>query len=125
MKKVLVVEDDNIIVTVLNFLLKKEGFQVDRAVDGEQGMQRLSTGFYDLVITDVMLPYKTGIEIASFSKQKSPDTPVFIVSSLGNEHETLSVAEDIGVDVFIAKPFKPEVLVEKVKEVFNKNGTVL
>lgn len=118
MKKILIIEDDKMIKTILQFMLNREGYQTDFAIDGKEGMEKLNTFNPDAVITDVMLPYLSGIEIVSLSKKLNPNRPVFVVSSLGNESVTVEKAIEQGANEILSKPFNPEDILEKLRLAF-------
>lgn len=118
MKKVLIIEDDKMIKTILQFLLKREGYQTDFAIDGKEGLEKLNSFNPDAVITDVMLPYSSGIEIISVSKKLNPNRPVIVVSSLGNESITVEKAIEQGANEILSKPFNPEDIIEKLRLAF-------
>ena len=115
MKKVLIIEDDKMIKTILQFILNREGYQTDFAIEGKEGMEKLRSFNPDAVITDVMLPYRSGIEIVSLSKQLNPNRPVFVVSTLGNE-STRAIEQ--GATEVLSKPFNPEDIIEKLRTAF-------
>jgi two-component system response regulator VicR len=116
--KILIIEDDKIIKNIIEFLLKKEGYLIEFAEDGLIGMEKISTFLPDLIITDIMLPYKSGLEITSYTKANFPHIPVIIISSLGKEDLTVIDAFKLGADDLIAKPFNPIELVLRVKRFF-------
>lgn len=118
MKKILIIEDDKMIKTILQFMLNREGYQTDFAIDGKEGMEKLNSFNPDAVITDVMLPYLSGIEIVSLSKKLNPNRPVFVVSSLGNESVTIEKAFEQGANEILSKPFNPEDILEKLRLAF-------
>ncbi len=118
MKKVLIIEDDKMIKTILQFILNREGYQTDFAIEGKEGMEKLRSFNPDAVITDVMLPYRSGIEIVSLSKQLNPNRPVFVVSTLGNESTTVERAIEQGATEVLSKPFNPEDIIEKLRTAF-------
>lgn len=115
MKKILIIEDDNLIIKILEFILKKEGYEIHIARDGNHGIEKIGTLLPDLIITDVMMPYKSGLEITAYAKKNFPTIPVIIVSALGKEDQTVIEGFKLGVDDFIAKPFNPIELVLRVK----------
>jgi two-component system, OmpR family, response regulator VicR len=115
MSKILIIEDDKIIKNIMEFLLKKEGYEIDIAVDGSQAFEKIKDSNPDLVITDIMLPYKSGLEITSFVKTNYPKIPVIIVSALGKEDATIIEAFKLGADDLVAKPFNPVELILRVK----------
>lgn len=115
MKKILVIEDDKIINNIIEFLLKKEGYHIDIARDGNEGMEKIQQSTPDLIITDIMLPYKSGLEITSFAKENYPQIPIIVVSALGKEDLTIIEAFKLGADDLVAKPFNPIELILRVK----------
>lgn len=116
--KILIIEDDKIIKNIIEFLLKKEGYEIEFAEDGLIGMEKIKSYLPDLIITDIMLPYKSGLEITSYAKAHFPEVPVIIISSLGKEDLTVIEAFKLGADDLIAKPFNPVELVLRVKRFF-------
>ncbi|MFY0481097.1 response regulator transcription factor [Flavobacterium sp. PLA-1-15] len=119
-KKILIVEDDDLMIKILQFVLKKEGYQLTIAKDGLNAIERIPTIEPDMVLTDVMLPYKSGLEVINFIKDKYPTMPVIVLSALGEEERTVVEAFKLGADDFVAKPFNPNELVLRVKRLLNK-----
>ena len=115
MKKILVIEDDKIINNIIEFLLKKEGYTIDIARDGNEGFDMINQNNYDLIITDIMLPYKSGLEVTSYVKTNFPKIPIIIISALGKEDLTIIEAFKLGADDLVAKPFNPIELILRVK----------
>ncbi len=72
MKKILIIDDDKIIINILSFLLKKEGFETHIAKDGIEGIAKISEIQPDLIITDIMMPFKSGLEISPFCQNQLP-----------------------------------------------------
>lgn len=99
------VEDDLLTMKILNFILKKEGFAVSSAKDGLDAIERIAVIQPDMVITDVMLPLKSGLEVTSYVKDNFPNIPVIVLSALGEEERTVTKAFELGADDFVAKPF--------------------
>jgi len=116
--KILIIEDDKVIKNIIEFLLKKEGYQIEFAEDGLIGLEKINSFLPDLILTDIMLPYKSGLEITSYAKANFPDVPVIIISSLGKEDLTVIEAFKLGADDLIAKPFNPVELVLRIKRFF-------
>ena len=115
MKKILVIEDDKIINNIIEFLLKKEGYLIDVAKDGNEGLDKINTSQPDLIITDIMLPYRSGLEVTSYVKTNFPKIPIIIISALGKEYLTIIEAFKLGADDLVAKPFNPIELILRVK----------
>lgn len=116
-KKILIVEDDNMVVNIVTYLLEKEGFDILVAKDGNEGAKAIESEKPDLILMDIILPYKSGLEVTSLAKQKSPKTPIIVISSLGLIDETIQEARDLGVAAVFSKPFLPYELVDKIKSI--------
>jgi DNA-binding response OmpR family regulator len=112
--KILVIEDDEMILRTLEFRLGKDGYDIYVARDGNEAMNKLKNDKFNLIITDLMMPYVSGLEILSYVKSNLPKIPVVILSG-ADEENTIMEAFNIGADDFIAKPFSPGELSLRVK----------
>ncbi len=119
MKNVLIIEDDLLISTLVKFRLKKDGYNVSMAEDGISGIDAIDNTPLDLIITDVMIPFKNGIEIINHARKHKPNIPIIVLSSLGEEESTVLEAFNLGVSDFIPKPFNPNELAIRVKRLIN------
>ncbi|WP_373493917.1 response regulator transcription factor [Aquiflexum sp.] len=119
MKNVLIIEDDKLISSLVQFKLKKEGYNVTMAEDGIAGIDAINLLQTDLIITDVMIPFKNGIEIIHHAKKVSPKVPIIVLSSLGEEEGTVMEAFNLGVSDFVPKPFNPNELAMRVRRLIN------
>ena len=119
MKNILIIEDDRLISSLLNFRLKKDGYHVTTAEDGLTGMDAIDASEPDLIITDVMIPFKTGIEIINHARKVYPKVPIIVLSSLGEEESTVMEAFNLGVSDFVPKPFNPNELAVRVRRLIN------
>lgn len=118
-KKILVVEDEDLIRKALEFRLKKDGHQVVPVMDGRAGIQAIETDKFDLVLTDLMLPYNNGLEVVSKLKEVSKETPVIVLTNIGLEHVVLE-AFSLGADDYMTKPFSPNELSVRVKRLLSR-----
>jgi DNA-binding response OmpR family regulator len=112
--KILVIEDDEMILRALEFRLKKENYEVEVARTGKEALEKLKSNNYQLVITDLMLPFIMGMELLSYIKSTNADIPVIVLSA-ADEESTVMDAFNLGADDFIAKPFSPGELSLRVK----------
>jgi DNA-binding response OmpR family regulator len=120
MKKILLVEDESLILKALEFRLKRDGYEVIKAVDGRDGIKMIDTQQFDLLITDMMLPFNHGLEVVNRAKEvKGKTFPVIVLSNVGLENVVLE-AFKIGADDYITKPFSPAELSIRVKRLLNK-----
>jgi len=118
-KKILIIEDDSDLRQVLKIMLAKEGLSVVEAGDGKQGMNLFASDLYDLVITDIIMPEKEGIETIFELKKLNPDVKIIAISGGGKiaADEYLGMARNFGVNKVLSKPFKRDVFIESVKDV--------
>ncbi|MBN3519127.1 response regulator [Algoriphagus lutimaris] len=117
MKKILIIEDDLLISSLVEFRLKKDGYITHLVQDGNEGTKAIESFDPDLIITDVMMPFKSGIEIIHYARKNKPDTPIIVLSSLGEEEKIVLEAFNLGVADFIPKPFNPNELAIRVKRI--------
>ena len=117
--KILIIEDDLMISYTLEFRLKKDGYEVTTARDGREAIEKLKTGKFNLVTTDLMLPFVTGLEVLSYVKLAMPDMPIIVLSG-DNAEGTISEALKLGADDYIKKPFSPSELSQRVKRLLVK-----
>ncbi len=114
-KKVLIVEDEQMMLKALEFRLRKDGYTILVASDGKEALQLIDSEAPDAVITDLMLPFINGLEIVSYVKKEvSKKTGVIVLSKVGLE-KTVLEAFDLGADDYIAKPFSPNELSIRIK----------
>ena len=118
MKKIVLIEDDKLIVTIIEFILKKEGYTVLSANDGNEGLKIIEEVKPDLILTDVMLTYKSGLEVASISKKKFPLIPIIIITALERKEEKIKEAFKIGVNGYISKPIEHDELLTLIQSYF-------
>lgn len=119
MKKVLVVEDDPNIVNLLEIHLKDLGCEVDKALDGKLGLEKGLSNTYDLILLDVMLPYKDGIEICRTLRAKDVRCPILMLTARSEEIDKV-LGLEMGADDYITKPFSIREFVARVKAIFRR-----
>lgn len=120
--KVLVCEDDEMVLKMVEFKLQKEGYEVILASDGKEAVEKIKESNPDIIITDIMMPYLTGLEIVhQVRKELKLTAPIIIVSSIGLE-KTVLEAFQLGADDFITKPFSPNELSVRVKKLLMKSA---
>ena len=121
--KILIVEDDPMILHALEFRLKKENYEVEVACTGKEALDLLKTSSFNLVITDLMLPFVMGMELLTYIKASKPNVPVIVLSG-ADEETTVMEAFKLGADDFIAKPFSPGELSLRVKRLLVRQSYV-
>lgn len=120
--KILIVDDDEIIIKLLSEFLENEGFNVSYATGQAQALEIFGKEEFDLVLLDISLKDGSGFVVCSAIKQKS-DTPVIFLTASGDEYSVVA-GLDIGADDYIAKPFRPKELVSRIKAVLRRTGKV-
>ncbi len=121
MKKILVVDDEADIVELVEYNLKKEGFDTDSAYDGEAALQKIRSGSYNLVVLDLMLPGVQGLEICKMirSTKELAGLPVIMLTAKSEEVDRI-VGLEMGADDYVVKPFSPRELVARVKSLLRR-----
>ncbi|MFI2742786.1 response regulator transcription factor [Zhouia sp. PK063] len=117
--KILIIEDNNMVVKTLQFRLAKDGYDLTIAKDGREAMNILEEGTFDLVLTDLMLPFITGNELITHIKKHTPQTPIIVLST-STQEDIIMDAFDMGVDDFITKPFSPNELSLRIKRLLKR-----
>jgi len=121
---ILVIDDDAIVRRTLQEILESEGYQVTCAENGRYGLAAFERRRPDLVITDIIMPDQEGIETIVHLRKVWPEGPIIAISGggrIGNV-DFLQMAERIGADAILAKPFEPEELLSHVARCLAKNG---
>jgi DNA-binding response OmpR family regulator len=114
-KKILLAEDNSILSLLLKFRLEKEGYQLLIALDGKQAVELIEQHDPELILTDVMMPFISGLEVISHVRNKLvKQTPIIVFSSAGQEEMVLN-AFNLGATDFMSKPFSPNELVIRIK----------
>ena len=120
--KILLVDDDEIIIKLLSEFLENERFTVSYATGQAEALEILEKEEFDLVLLDVSLKDGSGFVVCSAIKQKW-STPVIFLTASGDEYSVVA-GLDIGADDYIAKPFRPKELVSRIKAVLRRTGKV-
>lgn len=119
-KRLLLAEDDELLASLLNFRLKKGGYEVHVSRDGREVKEHLSEHTPDLIISDIMMPYFSGMELIDYVRTElNLKTPIIIISSAGNEENVLNAFE-LGANDFISKPVSPSELIVRVERELKK-----
>jgi DNA-binding response OmpR family regulator len=112
---ILVAEDDELILKTIEHRLKKDGHEVIITPDGRDALAKIKECKPDLVITDIMMPYVSGLEIVGTVKSVTDkQIPVIVLSAMGQENVVMEAFELGAVD-FITKPFSPNELIVRIK----------
>lgn len=115
-KKILIADDEPNIVISLEFLMKREGYEVTVAVDGEEAVNRIRADRPDLVLLDVMMPKKSGFEVCQEIKADPALQAIRILMLTAKGRDTeVSKGLALGADAYMTKPFSTKELVERVR----------
>lgn len=116
MKRILVIDDEMRVLEVLCDILRVEGYDVDTATNGTEGVQLFRRGSYDLVITDMVMPGKDGLQTILDLRKEVPELPVIAMSGGGtiSKERYLAVAGYLDKVITIAKPFSVDSISEAV-----------
>ncbi|MBI3989584.1 MAG: response regulator [candidate division NC10 bacterium] len=122
--KILVVDDDHLTVKVMQDLLHLHGYQVLTAYDGQEGLSLARAERPDLIILDVMMPKLDGFKVARLLKSDKlyRRIPIIILTVRAGE-EDLALARMSGADLYLQKPFDPDLFLEKVRDFLPKEGS--
>jgi DNA-binding response OmpR family regulator len=119
-KQLLLAEDDELLASLLEYRLKLAGFEVVLARDGKEVKEYLTTKTTDIIVSDIMMPYFSGIELVDYLRNTlHSQIPVIVISAAGNEENVLTAFE-LGANDFIAKPVNPSELLVRVNRELNK-----
>lgn len=120
-EKILIVEDEKDIVKMLEYNLKKEGFRVITAYDGEEATDLATREHPDIVLLDLMLPGIDGLEVCKSLKaqNKSKDIPIIMLTAKSQEADKV-LGLELGADDYVTKPFSPRELLARIKAVLRR-----
>jgi DNA-binding response OmpR family regulator len=118
--KILVIDDDRVLADLVAFALRREGFQVIQAHDGEAALRRWAEEQPDLIVLDVNLPRLDGFSVCQQIRQQS-NTPVILLTVRGEEDDIIHGLQ-LGADDYVTKPFSPRQLVARVQAVLRRAG---
>jgi two-component system, OmpR family, alkaline phosphatase synthesis response regulator PhoP len=122
-KKVLVVDDEQSIVTLLKYNLEQAGYTVVSAMDGEEGISLAAAENPDMMILDLMLPKLDGIEVCKQLRQRKIDVPILMLTAKDDEFDKV-LGLELGADDYMTKPFSPREVVARVKAILRRVQTL-
>jgi len=119
MKKVLIIEDEQSILKLLSYNLEQENYEVESAMDGQEGLDMAFENDYDMILLDLMLPSKDGMEICRELRQEKSEVPIIMLTAKDAEIDKI-LGLEIGADDYITKPFSPREVLARMKAVFRR-----
>lgn len=117
--RILLVEDEPGLVLTVSDLLMNEGYDVDSAMDGEAGLLKATTEQYDLIILDVMMPKRNGLDVCRDLRQRGYDTAILMLTAKTQVHDRV-VGLKLGADDYLNKPFDPSELLARVEALLRR-----
>ena len=119
MAKLLVVDDEKLIVKGIRYSLEQDGMEVDCAYDGEEGLEKALNNNYDLILLDIMLPKKDGISICRQVRETS-DVPIVMLTAKGEDMDKI-LGLEYGADDYITKPFNILEVKARIKAIMRRS----
>lgn len=122
MASILIVDDDLEVLDLLNQVLTKEHYQVTTATDGEKMDKALENHTFDVVLLDIMLPGRDGLELCKTIRQSHPNIAIIMISAKGEDIDRI-IGLEIGADDYLPKPFNSRELVARIKAIMRRNNS--
>lgn len=119
MRKILLVEDESSVVSFIRKGLTEEGFEVSVALDGDSGLQLALSSEFDLIILDIMLPGKNGLEICKQVRLRNKQVAILFLTALGTS-ENIVLGLENGADDYLVKPFKFIELLARIRSMVRR-----
>ena len=119
MQSILIIEDDPATTMGLSDSLKEEGFSIASASSGKMGYEKALTGEYDMIILDLMLPEKNGIEVCKDLRKNNISTPILMLTGKKEEIDKI-LGLEIGADDYVTKPFSVREVIARVKAILRR-----
>lgn len=121
MKRILVVDDESSIVTLLQYTLENAGYEVDVALDGKTAYQMIKTVNYNFIVLDVMLPQMSGMDVCRRVRQKGIQTPILMLTARADEYDKI-IGLELGADDYMTKPFSPNEVLARIKAILRRSS---
>ena len=117
-KKILIIEDEAPISNIIKYNLKKEGYEVDAAFDGGEGLKKALAGDVDLILLDIMLPVMDGFEVCKQVREKS-NVPILMLTAKEEEVDKV-LGLELGADDYLCKPFSVKELIARIHVILRR-----
>lgn len=119
-KRILVVDDEKLIVKGIRYSLEQDGMEVDAAYDGEEAMNLIRENLYDMILLDIMLPKHDGFEVCQYVREFS-DVPIIMLTAKGEDMDKI-LGLEYGADDYLTKPFNILELKARIKAIMRRTG---
>jgi DNA-binding response OmpR family regulator len=120
--RILIIEDDPVLLRGLKDNFASKGFVVETAVDGEIGLDRALSGSADVILLDIMLPKVNGYEICRATRESGSDVPIIMLTAKGQEEDVI-LGLNLGADDYVTKPFRIRELMARVNAFLRRRGS--
>ncbi|MBM7541895.1 response regulator transcription factor [Amphibacillus cookii] len=120
-QKILIVDDEESIVTLLQYNIEKAGFKTTVAYTGVDGLSLATNDSYDLIILDLMLPGMEGTEVCKQLRQQKVDTPILMLTAKDDEFDKI-LGLELGADDYLTKPFSPKEVIARIKAILRRTN---
>lgn len=119
-KKILIVEDENQMVEMVKMRLEANNYFVLSASDGQEGLEKAKKEHPDLIILDLMLPKMDGYKVCGLLKKDTRYRKIPVIMFTARAQEDVSLGKEAGANAYITKPFEPQILLGKIKELLER-----
>ena len=119
-RRILLVDDEPLMIKGLKRTLEQDGYETDSASDGEEALKKLNSEHYDLVLLDVMLPKLSGIEVCQIVRETS-DIPIIMLTAKGEDMDKI-LGLEYGADDYMTKPFNILEVKARIKSILRRAG---
>lgn len=119
--KILIVDDEASIVTLLQYNIEKAGFDTVTAKNGQEGLDIAISTSFDLIVLDLMLPGMDGIEVCKQLRQRQIDTPILMLTAKDDELDKV-LGLEMGADDYLTKPFSPKEVIARIKAILRRTS---
>ena len=118
-KKILIVDDERDIVTIIKFALEKEGYEIGEAYDGLEALAKVNSCKPDLILLDIMMPKMDGHSVNLKLKERleTAGIPVIVITGKGQLKELIQSRQDLAISAYLEKPFTVATLIATIKEI--------
>ncbi|AKG04150.1 DNA-binding response regulator [Salimicrobium jeotgali] len=118
-KKILIVDDEESIVTLLKYNIEQAGYETEVAYNGAEALEKAAAQTFDLIVLDLMLPEVEGVEVCKRLRQRRIETPILMLTAKDEEFDKVFGLE-IGADDYMTKPFSPREVTARIKAILRR-----
>lgn len=123
-QKLLVVDDEESIITLLQFNLEQAGYQVKTVMDGKSAFELATKVKFDLIVLDLMIPDMDGLEVCKQLRQNKISTPILMLTAKDDEFDKV-LGLELGADDYLTKPFSPREVVARIRAILRRVGNAV